>query len=217
MENKNTYDPPMRGALTLKGGAGMCRPQDPLSTTHHPDLFQATFQLLKPHFWFWKKILHFQDQFLLNFSSWDTNFSQNLFQRPQLTLVPTSENLSGTYPSKFLLTTPREIWINVSYFPLHFLTHFSPTRKLPERPWLSHSPPLNKMTAPWQLKFVIFDFPHLLSRRDETKKFPGNPSTPSAGSVVVFLQAGHITELSFAAITWVPFFETDPTECMQTL
>ena len=48
--------------------------------------FQVLFQLQRPHFYFWKKKLHFKPNFCqlwLNFSSWDTNFSESLFLRPQ--------------------------------------------------------------------------------------------------------------------------------------
>ena len=55
-------------ALTLEGGKGVCRPQDPhFQTTFllRTPLFQALIQLQRSHFYFWKKkILHFQDLFL---------------------------------------------------------------------------------------------------------------------------------------------------------
>ena len=68
------------------------------------------FQHQRPHFFFF--LMHFEAQFLLNFCSWDTNFSENLFPRPQFQARkisfgdPTFENLGGTYLPKNLSSIP---------------------------------------------------------------------------------------------------------------
>ena len=73
--------------------------------------FQAFFPLRTPHLVFWKN-LAFQDQFLHIFSSWDTNFSKNLFRRPQfqakksvLETLFLKARAEHTYP-KFLWLPP---------------------------------------------------------------------------------------------------------------
>ena len=77
------------GALTLESGTGTCHPRDPLFRpifcSEDPP-FKPFFQLQRPHFYFLEKKCIFKPNFLrfwLNFSSWDTHFSENLFPRPQ--------------------------------------------------------------------------------------------------------------------------------------
>ena len=95
-------------------------------------LFQAFFQLQRPHFYFSKKILHFQDQFLpilVKFQLLRHKFYQKFVPETRVSCQkissgdPTFENLGGTYLPKFLSTTSpgvliksevRYIWLSTN-------------------------------------------------------------------------------------------------------
>ena len=105
-------------ALTLEGSTRTCCPSDPpplfrLVFSSGDPPFQAPFHLQRSHFYFLKKISSTNlSQFWLNFCSWHTNFSKNLFLRPQFQVkksVPETQLLTwgGTYLPKNFQVPPK--------------------------------------------------------------------------------------------------------------